>query len=52
MPSAGGQTALWIAVGLAIGAALGVSYHDLGIGLVVGVLFGLALSRIARTRHP
>lgn len=44
--SAHGST--WIAIGIAIGAALGVGYHSIWAGMGIGAVFGIALALVAQ----
>ena len=42
-----GRTAVWVAIGIAMGAAIGAGSHKMIIWLIVGVIFGIAMARIA-----
>ena len=38
--------AYWIAIGTALGVAIGAMYHKIGVGIAIGVGLGVALAAI------
>jgi hypothetical protein len=45
------NTGIWLAVGIGIGAAIGVATHQLAIGVGLGVAFGLIVGSFAHLRR-